>query len=37
MTGSEGTGFGSSAGELSTALAELQSLAGGFAGEMSAR
>lgn len=35
MIGSDGTGLDGSAGDLSAALAELQGLAGGFAGEMS--
>ena len=35
MIGSDGTGPGGAAGELSAALAELQGLAGGFASEMS--
>lgn len=34
MTGADGAGFGASAGDLAAALAELQGLAGSFAGEM---
>lgn len=34
MTGADGAGFGTSAGDLAAALAELQGLAGSFAGEM---
>lgn len=34
MTGEDGAGFGASAGDLVAALAELQGLAGSFAGEM---